>query len=308
MKKTVSVCLSVLLIFTVLPAAFADQTYQNAVSELYSADGYYEDDVGNQETYSYHVPQINADTPAAQEINAEITESFGKRVETQFKYMEGGFSLWSWHTEWEAFWNGSQVFLLITSDETGDYEEYGAWGYDFETGERVTNEMILDQKGISEEQYMAKLRDAVTVLFEDLYTPIPEGVETTLTHDSLLEETLGWLSADRPIFLNRNGEIETWVEIATPAGAGKYNHLVSLFEHGTHRIEVVGDTYLVESCPETAKAGETVTIMTYDVTDGDKEISVNGADIESIDWFEYQFIMPDHDVEVRVEFVGNGLA
>ena len=291
--------------------AYADQPRQNAILELTSIDGFYVDDVGNRESYSYHVPQINADTPAAKEINAEIAESFGKRVETQLGYMEGGYSLWSWHTNWDAYWNGPQVFLLITADDNSDRTEYGAFGYDFETGKRMTNAMILDQKGISEEQYLEKLREATTVLFDELYIPIPEGVKTELTHDSLLEDTLGWLSADRPIYLNRFGEIETWVSIATPAGAGRYDHLIAPFsvsDDKTYAISLVGDTDLVESCPESAKAGETVTVLTYDVTDGDKKISVSGADGTSVDWFEYQFVMPDHDVEVRVEFIGNGLA
>ncbi len=311
MKRALSFFSMLCLLLAVVTCSYAEQTQQKAVYELYSVDGYYEDDVGNRESYSYHVPQINADTPAAEEINAEIAEDFGQRVEAQFRSMEGGFSLWSWHTEWEAYWSGAQLFLLITADEDGDNTEYGAYGYDFETGDRVTNDMILEQKGISKEQYQTKLKEAVTVLFEDLYIPIPEGVETSLTHDSLLEETLSWLSEDQPMFLNRFGEIETWVMIATPAGAGRYNHLIAPFsvsEGETYEIRLVGDTDLVESCPKSAKAGETVTILTCDVTDGDKEISVSGAEGVSVNWFEYQFVMPEHDVEVRVEFISNGLA
>jgi len=228
MKRIVSVLGGVLLLLTAVSAAYADQSEQNTVSELYSVDGYYEDNVGNGVSYSYHVPQINADTPAAKEINTEIAQNFGEDVETQFKYMEGGYSLWFLNTEWSSYWNGSQIFLLITADANGDITEYGAYGYDFETGERVTNSMILEQKGITEEQYMEKLVEATTDVFEEQYVPIPEGVETSLTHDSLLEETLGWLSADTPIFLNRVGEIETWAEIATPAGAGRYKHLVTV--------------------------------------------------------------------------------
>ena len=91
---------------------------------------------------------------------------------------------------------------------------------------------------------------------------IPEGVETSLSHDSLLEDTLGWLNADTPVFLNQFGEIETWAAIAVPAGAGRYDHLVTLSSDKTYRIRLIGDTYLVESCPETAKAGETVTVLT----------------------------------------------
>lgn len=228
MKRILSIMLILQVLFAFLPAGDADQTYQNAIIELYSVDGFYEDGVGNRETYSYHVPQINDNTPAAEELNAEIAKDFGERVETQFKNMEGGYSLWSRRTGWEAFWNGSQVFLLITAALEGDYTEYGAYGYDFESGSRVTNDMILQQKGLSEEQYLEKLREATTALFDELYQPIPEGVETSLSHDSLLGDTLGWLSSEQSIFLNRFGEIETWVSIATPAGAGRYDHLVTV--------------------------------------------------------------------------------
>ena len=228
MKRILSIMLILQVLFAFLPAGSADQAYQNAIIELYSVDGSYEDGVGNRETYSYHVPQINDNTPAAEELNAEIAKNFGERVETQFKNMEGGYSLWSRRTGWEAFWNGSQVFLLITADEESDCTEYGAYGYDFESGNRVTNDMILAQKGLSEEQYLEELREATTALFDELGHPIPEGVETSLSHDSLLGDTLGWLSAEQPVFLNRFGEIETWVSIATPAGAGRYDHLVTV--------------------------------------------------------------------------------
>ena len=228
MKRILSIMLILQVLFAFLPAGDADQTYQNAIIELYSVDGFYEDGVGNRETYSYHVPQINDNTPAAEELNAEIAKDFGERVETQFKNMEGGYSLWSRRTGWEALWNGSQVFLLITADEESDCIEYGAYGYDFESGNRVTNDMILEQKGLSKEQYLEELHEATTALFDELYRPIPEGVETSLSRESLLGDTLGWLSSEQPIFLNRFGEIETWVSIATPAGAGRYDHLVTI--------------------------------------------------------------------------------
>ena len=90
MKRTISAFLTLFFLFGVLPAAYADQPQKNAILEMYSVDGVYQDGVGNREAYSYHVPQINADTPAAKEINAEIAESFGARVEVQFGNMEGG--------------------------------------------------------------------------------------------------------------------------------------------------------------------------------------------------------------------------
>ena len=313
MKRTISMLLMLCMLLTGSSLAFAEQSRQNAVAELYSADGFYVDGVGNEEFYSYHIPQIQASTPAAEEINAEIAEQFGRLVESQLRYMENETSLSSWHADWQAFWNGTQLFLLITAEEIGDITVYGAFGYDFETGSRVTNEMILEQKGISEEEYLAKLRESVQQKFEDLFPSIPEGVPAEEIHDDMLEKTLSRLDMERPMFLDRCGEIETIVEIVSVAGAGIYEHLVTPFSGQTdsdrsYRISLVGDTDLVESCPESAKEGEIVTVRTYDVTDGDKKISVSGAEGTEINWFEYQFVMPDHDVEVQVEFVDYGLA
>ena len=313
MKKTISLLLILCLLLTGTFPAFAEQPQRNAVCELYSADGYYVDEVGNKGTYSFHVPQIDASSSAAEEINAEIAEQFGHLVESQFRYMEGGYSLSSWHTEWQAFWSGTQLFLLITAEEIGDIIVHGAFGYDFETGSRVTNEMILEQKGISEEEYLEKLREIVQLTFEDLFPSIPDGVPAEQIHDDMLEKTLGRVGMEQPMFLNRYGEIETIVEIVSVAGAGIYEHLVTPFSgqcdsDRSYQISLVGDLYLVESCPESAKEGEIVTVRTYDVTDGDKAISVDGVEGTSIDWFEYQFVMPDHDVEVRVEFIDYGLA
>jgi len=72
MKKPISVFLAVLMILAIGAPASAEMTHQNPVYELYSAEGVYTDSVGNEGTYSYHVPQIFADSPAADEINAEI--------------------------------------------------------------------------------------------------------------------------------------------------------------------------------------------------------------------------------------------
>ena len=313
MKRFLSVVLLFCIMIALSGSAFADQAQKAAVFELYSVDGYYQDSLGNQSNYSYHVPQINADSPAAKEINNEIGERFGSRVEAQFESMEGGYSLWTWHTEWQAFWSGSQLFLFITSDENGGSYDYAAYGYDFDTRERVTNEMILTQRDINAEEYLEKLKKAVQLKFEEVVPEIPEGVTTELTREKLLEQTLSWQDLEQPMFIDRYGEIETIVRIVSIAGAGWYYHLVSPFasqneSEPTYRINIIGDRDLVESCPESARVGETVTVNTLDVTDGDVQIQAVGVDGTRNNWFEYQFVMPDHDVDVKVEFVDYGWA
>ena len=187
----------------------------------------------------------------------------------------------------------------------GDCDEYGAYGYDFETDSRVTNAMILEQRGISEEAYLENLREAARSMFEKGISGIPSDVLETSDYAELREKTLAWQTMEEPMFVDQFGEIETIALIGAMAGAGRYYHLLTPF---VHQINIVGDSDLVASCPETAHAGDTVTVSLYDATDGDLEISVEGVDGTRVDWLEYQFVMPAQDVDVKVEFIGNGLA
>ena len=232
MKRTFVILLTLCLMLTYSTAVFADQTQKTPVYELYSVDGCYVDDLGNQSEYSFHIPQINADTPDAEEINKEIAEEFGSLAEDQFEKMENGLSLLSGIIEWDAYWSGDQLFLLLTSDTPGDIINYAAYGYDFEKGSRVTNEMILEQRGISEEEYMENLKENVRVMFGDI-CKIPEGIETELDLDELLDHTLNGLDMERPMFINQNGEIAAIVQIDTIAGAGYNNYLVTAFSDQT---------------------------------------------------------------------------
>lgn len=305
MKKPISVFLAVVMILAFGASASAEGLRQNPVYELYSAEGVYTDSVGNEDTYSYHVPQIFADSAAAEEINREIAANFGERVETQFRNMEGGHSIWCGNTEWHAYWNGNQLFLLIKADIDGDCDEYGAYGYDFDTDSRVTNEMLLEQRGISEEEYLENLKESARSKFVKGISGIPADLLETSDYAELLEKTLAWQTMEAPMFVDQFGEIETIALIGAMAGAGRYYHLLTPF---VHQINIVGDSDLVASCPETAHAGDTVTVSLYDATDGDLEISVEGVDGTRVDWLEYQFVMPAQDVDVKVEFIGNGLA
>lgn len=72
---------------------------------------------------------------------------------------------------------------------------------------------------------------------------------------------------------------------------------------GSYRIKIVGGADLVTACPESAKAGETVTIRTRDVTDGWLEVYANGKEAAAIQGNVFEFVMPKQDVEVSVKFV-----
>lgn len=78
---------------------------------------------------------------------------------------------------------------------------------------------------------------------------------------------------------------------------------------GRHRITVVSGEKFLESCPKTARAGDTVTVYTLSVTDAN--MYVNATDLTEVTCVRdgvYRFVMPDHDIELKITVISNGLA
>ena len=79
--------------------------------------------------------------------------------------------------------------------------------------------------------------------------------------------------------------------------------------YGGHKITYDKDSGYMFKCPNRAKAGEMVTFETIVVSDGDVFVNVLGVDdVTMVKEGIYQFIMPDHDVEIRIVVKANGLA
>ena len=70
-----------------------------------------------------------------------------------------------------------------------------------------------------------------------------------------------------------------------------------------HRITVISGEKFVHKYPKTARTGETVTVETSMVSDA--ELYVNGVDGKFVRPGEYQFVMPDNDVELKVTVIAN---
>ena len=74
-----------------------------------------------------------------------------------------------------------------------------------------------------------------------------------------------------------------------------------LFFATYHRITVISGEKFVYKCPKSARTGDTVTVETSVISDG--ELYVNGVEGAFLRPGEYQFTMPDHDVELKVTVV-----
>ncbi len=232
MKRILSAAVVLCMMLAFAVPANADSPRRNSVFELYSAEGFYDGGGEFSESWSYHVPQIFDDTADADSINRDIGERFGTRVEEQFQSMENGSHPWMTSVHWESYWNGTKLFLLISSEEEGNFTDYAAYGYDFESGSRVSNRMVLEQKGVTEEEYMLNLREKVQLIFEDMYGGLSVRDREIVGYDEMLEKTMNWLNPELPLYLDAFGEIVTIVKIASVAGAEWHYHLVTPFAYG----------------------------------------------------------------------------
>ena len=111
-------------------------------------------------------------------------------------------------------------------------DDYAAYGFDFDSGTRVTNKDILRELGISEKEYLANLREKVQFMFEDMYKNLSEKDRKALGYDELLKKTLSWADLDQPMLIDGSGNVETIVKIASVAGAEWYYHLATPFSYG----------------------------------------------------------------------------
>ena len=68
-------------------------TYSDAtVEEYYLKEGDYTDDLGDDWTYSYHIPKINSTMEAAEQINGEIQGKYEYYANNSLKDMEQGIN------------------------------------------------------------------------------------------------------------------------------------------------------------------------------------------------------------------------
>ena len=72
------------------------------------------------------------------------------------------------------------------------------------------------------------------------------------------------------------------------------------------------DALLLDGVPVHAnaivRAGQTVSVRTRDVTDGWVEVTASGADVTAVQGDLFEFVMPEHAVDVRVRFAWEDLS
>ena len=75
---------------------------------------------------------------------------------------------------------------------------------------------------------------------------------------------------------------------------------------GKHSIKIISGQDYLDKCKKYAKPGEVVTVTTVVVSDGNVYVnSTDGTEIVEKAPGIYEFVMPDHDVELKITVIAN---
>ena len=198
------------------------------IEEMYSEDFDYTDSMGNSGHYTYHVPQIAADTQGAADINRAIEETYGPIVRDVLESVSGGFSVIWTSISWETYQYNNILSLVVfySFDIGGDH--YNVYLYDIASGQQLTTADLLSALNVDDTTFLNALRQAAAERFDGQYNPIPANSE------EFLAERREWTLSDEnirmdvPAYADASGTLYVVLPIGSIAGASEYEQILTL--------------------------------------------------------------------------------
>lgn len=192
-----------------------------AIREACSAEGTFTDEWGNDFDYSYHIPQIDDDTPGAAAINADIRNIFGTLADNMMADMEQNQMPYCMAISYETYRNGDVLSLLIRA-ESFSYWEYGAYNYDVSSGGQLNNADLLARFDLTAEQAVEQMRRAAVNRLDETYMTNygDAGMDDWLCD---YQERRGWTASAEnfdpilPLYIGENGVLSAIVQVGAMA-------------------------------------------------------------------------------------------
>ena len=198
------------------------------IEELYSEDFDYTDSMGNSGHYTYHVPQIAADTQGAADINRAIEETYGPIVREVLESVSGGFSVIWTSISWETYQYNNILSLVVfySFDIGGDH--YNVYLYDIASGQQLTTADLLSALNVDDTAFLNALRQAAAERFDGQYNNLPANAEEFLAERrewTLSDENI---KMDVPAYADASGTLYVVLPIGSIAGASEYEQILTL--------------------------------------------------------------------------------
>lgn len=213
------------------------------VTENYAEDGHYTDSLDNSWTYSYHVPQLTADTAGARAINAAIDEKFGDPVRGALKDMQQALSLGCVSVSWKSYRYEDVLSLVVKAEADWEFTDYAVYLYDAGRGVQLTTAELLEKLGVAQETFLDGLRRSAAAAFDEQgYINTTEGVQWVQERSW----TVGAenVNTEAMVYADETGKLMAVLPVGSMAGAAWYYKVL-------------------EAMPE--RGGETLTVEAGDV-------------------------------------------
>lgn len=216
------------------PAQAADPTQlrEVSVSELYSVDGVYTDEWGTECAYSYHVPQLEDDTPDCAYINSQIAAVYGEAIEGCHRSMDNGEAPEYVSMTYESCRSGDILSLIIKRiTYFGYFGEYQVYNYSLADGSLLSSSDVLARLGINQEDFLRAVRQAAARHYDDTYLPLWE-IYGFGDYPGDFEERRSWtlsngnITYDLMLFPDALGTVNVILPIGAHADADRINTIL----------------------------------------------------------------------------------
>lgn len=203
------------------------------ITELYNEDFDYTDGIGNSGHYTYHVPQIEADTQGAEAINKAISDAYTPIVNGVLEDVSDKVSLSCFYVAWESYQYENILSLVVSCGWDADVNEYNVYLYDIVSGQQLTTAGLLKTLDVDETVFLETVRRAAAAKFDTQYGAIAGG-----DTDEFLTERRDWTLSDENInmsvrtYADGDGKLHVVLPIGSVAGADSYEQVLSLDDIG----------------------------------------------------------------------------
>ena len=213
------------------------------ITESYAEEGHYTDSLDNSWTYSYHVPQLTADTKGARAINEAIDQKFGVPVRSALEDMEKALSLGCVSVAWKSYRCDDVLSLVVKAEADWEFTDYAVYLYDAARGVQLTTAELLEKLNMEQETVLNALRRSAAAAFdEQAYIAADEGAAWAQERSW----TVGAenVNAETMLYADETGKLMAVLPVGSMAGAAWYYKVL-------------------EAMPE--RGGETLTVEAGDV-------------------------------------------
>lgn len=194
------------------------------VTDFLNESSSYKDSVGNDNAFSYRVPQINIDVHDAKIINSEINNRFASVYDELLENKKNGLSNDIISIDYKAYLNEDVLSLNVWKVYSWDYTDYSTYNINVRTGKRLSNTELIGMTGYSNDEFYEFLKKLNTEYFESMYKNYSLPDYEYFYQYNISDELL---NLDIPMYIGEDGYLYVVSNIASVAGASSYEHIIN---------------------------------------------------------------------------------